>query len=174
VIGVQGSFSGAHIDGTGFEQDVFPTAPQPDTVFESFYSKTDWIASVTGRLGFAPWSPQTLIYAKGGVAFAHDRHIFTEVETLPPIGGTPDNGIQTATDTRIGWTAGLGFEWAFAPNWSVWVEANHYGFGAKTLAFSPNEFLHPEFESIRQRIEVVTFGVNYRFNFGKAPLVASY
>jgi len=169
VVGIQASFSGAHIDGTGFEQDVF--SPAPDTVFESFYSKTDWIASVTGRLGFAPWSRQTLIYAKGGAAWAHDRYIFNEVETCNCI---PDNGIQNATETRTGWTAGLGFEWAFAPNWSVWVEGNHYDFGTRTVAFSPNEALHAEFERIRQRIEVVTFGVNYRFNFGKAPVVARY
>jgi outer membrane immunogenic protein len=39
-------------------------------------------------------------------------------------------------DTRSGWTAGGGIEWAFTPNWSAKVEYNHLGFGNQGVLFT--------------------------------------
>jgi outer membrane immunogenic protein len=103
-----------------------------------------------------------LFYIKGGGAWAHDHYIFTEIDTV----GT-DSSIQDATKTRTGWTAGVGWEWAFAPNWSAWVEWNHYDFGNKIQQFSPDQDGTVQFEWIKQRIDAFTVGVNYRFNFAR-------
>ncbi len=57
LVGVEGSFSGADIKG-----DVV----DPFNTGKTFHAKTDWLASVTGRLGWT-WD-RWMIYGKGGVA----------------------------------------------------------------------------------------------------------
>jgi opacity protein-like surface antigen len=39
--------------------------------------------------------------------------------------------------TRNGWTAGIGLEWGFAPNWSMFAEYNYGDFATETIAFNP-------------------------------------
>jgi outer membrane immunogenic protein len=76
----------------------------------------------------------------------------------------------------------VGAEWAFLPNWSAFVEWNHYDFGKKSFSFTGpfigDEGGPPNSETavfdIKQRVETVKIGVNYRFNFGKTPVVARY
>jgi outer membrane immunogenic protein len=80
------------------------------------------------------------------------------------------------TETRTGWTAGAGLEWAFLPNWSVFVEYDFYDFGTKSQLFvwSP-AFTNPTID-IKQQIHTGRIGINYLFNWGKAPtpVVARY
>jgi outer membrane immunogenic protein len=154
VIGIQGSISGADINGAGNNASVD----------NGLRSKTDFLASITGRLGWAGWDPRVLFYARGGVAWAHER------DQIGSSGGFADQ-------SRTGWTVGAGVEWAFAPNWSAFVEWDHYGFGSKSQTFvtppGDGTILHAD---IKQHIETVRIGVNYRFNWllGKAPVVARY
>src|SRR2546423_6439550 len=68
VIGIEGAASAADIN--GFADD--PT-PFHSNNSNSIAVKTDFLGSVTGRLGFTGWMPQTLFYLKVGVAFAHER-----------------------------------------------------------------------------------------------------
>jgi outer membrane immunogenic protein len=155
VIGIQGSISGADINGAGNNASAD----------NGLRSKTDFLASITGRLGWAGWDPRVLLYVRGGVAWAHEK------DQVGSSGGFADQ-------SRTGWTVGAGVEWAFAPNWSAFVEWDHYGFGSKSQTFITPEsgtptVLHAD---IKQDIETVRIGVNYRFNwlFGKAPIAARY
>jgi outer membrane immunogenic protein len=151
VIGIEGSVSGADINGfnigTGCSSQLFRV-------------KTDFLGSVTGRIGWAGWNPAVLFYFKGGVGFAHDRYEHT-------------TSFAVGAQDRTGWTIGLGAEWAFAPNWSAFVEWDHYDFGTKGTTIAPfddpSEIAHVD---ISQRIDTVRLGLNYRFDFlfGKAPL----
>ena len=117
-------------------------------------SKSDWLASVTGRLGYT-WGPG-MIYAKGGVAFRDDS-----------IGATL--GFQPATTDResTGWTVGGGLEYMFAPAWSAKVEYQYYNFDT-TNVVTPAGAL-----SYKDDIHTVKVGVNYHFNWG-GPVVAKY
>jgi len=159
VIGIQGSVSGADIHGFG--------ANHCDG--GGLTSKTDFLASVTGRLGWAGWDPRMLFYVRGGVAWTHERD---EIRT--DSSSTSFQGEQT----RTGWTVGVGVEWAFAPNWSAFVEWDHYGFGTKRLTLTDADFDSVLHADVKQNIETVRIGVNYRFNWllgkGKAPVVARY
>jgi hypothetical protein len=65
--------------------------------------------------------------ARGGVAWTRDRY---EDSLVLPAGPAVD---PTATVNRTGWTVGGGVEWAFAPQWSVDLEANYYEFGTQTI-----------------------------------------
>ena len=155
VIGLAGSFNGANIASSMQDQ------------FNSPYNlrdQVDWYATVTGRLGYA--INTALIYAKGGVAFANNKFAINNSAI----------NLGTPSDTFTGWTVGVGFEWAFAPSWSVFLEGNYYGFGTNSetfnaaagtgfimpcgvctpTAFSNNIRIQPSFETL-------TVGVNYRF-----------
>jgi outer membrane immunogenic protein len=73
-----------------------------------------------------------------------------------------------STTTRDGWTAGVGLEQALTGNWSVFVQYNYMGFGARDLQFSTvlSDGQAPFTQDIRDHINVVKAGINYRFNGG--------
>lgn len=170
VIGIAGDFAGTDIHGVVNDPFFGGKAGNPATLS----SRTDWVASVTGRVGYT-WD-RFLVYAKGGAGFAHDRYSLDNFVFL----GGPACGVfpaftacsaSTSTD-RIGWTAGVGFEWAFAPNWSALVEYNHYGFDTKRVAFFNPAGPTSALIDIRQDLDIVKVGINYRF--GGAGVVAKY
>jgi outer membrane immunogenic protein len=91
----------------------------------------DWFGTTRLRLGYT-WD-RVLLYATGGLSY----------------GGT------NATSGHVGWAAGAGLEWAFAPRWSAKVEYLFVDLGDEILPL----FVAPvsvDFSTIR-------FGVNYRF-----------
>jgi outer membrane immunogenic protein len=160
VIGLAGDFSWTHIEGQG----VDPFFAGKDGGPIKLNTRTDSLASATGRVGYT-WG-NFLLYGKGGAAWAHDRYSITDLNGLS---GTPcGNGLPiacnpTASTTRLGWTAGVGVEWAFANNWSALVEYVHYGFDNKTLAFTDPNANGPAFLNVKQNVDAVKLGINYRF-----------
>ncbi len=70
----------------------------------------DFTGSARGRLGYAagPW----MFYATGGLAFTGERFLNT-----PAIGND-----EKKLGMRLGWAAGAGVEYAFAPHWSLRLE----------------------------------------------------
>jgi len=113
-------------------------------------NNVDWTSTVTGRAGLA--FDRWLVYGKGGVAFAGDRYSTNRY--------TP--GTTEVTDTRIGWTAGAGVEYAFAPAWSAKLEYNYMDFGTKAVSFAPGTST-----DIDQQVHAVKFGINYKFGGGR-------
>jgi outer membrane immunogenic protein len=122
-----------------------------------FYARTDWLASVTARLGYTV--EHWLLFIKGGPAWAGDRY------RVPGFAANPFN--FTASETRSGVVFGGGLEWFFAPNWTFKVEYAYYDFGTRTLTLIDQfDNFNPDTARIRQRIQTVTFGVNFRFATG--------
>jgi outer membrane immunogenic protein len=70
--------------------------------------------------------------------------------------------VSVASDTPGAFVVGGGIEYAWAPNWSVRLEYDFIGAPDQILALTAvNE---PTFtETLRENIQMVTFGVNYRF-----------
>lgn len=139
-------------------------------------SNVDWLATVTGRAGIA--MGQALFYGKGGVAFAHDSYV-VRCTALNNLGAVCPNGTTMTTgvsEDRVGWTVGVGIEYAFTNNWSIKGEYNYMDFGTERNRFTTIRFAGLPADSnhdvdIRQRVSVVKFGVNYRFG---GPVVAKY
>jgi outer membrane immunogenic protein len=83
----------------------------------------------------------------------------------------------SASKTRTGWTAGVGTEWRFAPQWSAFLEGNYYDFGDRdrtvfTTNFGPGGCDFGCSFSTKATAITVLVGVNYRFGGigkGKAP-----
>jgi outer membrane immunogenic protein len=159
VIGLAGDFSWANIQ--GMANDPFFGGKNGGPI--TLTTRTDRIATVTGRVGYA-WD-HFLLYGKGGAAFAHDRYGVQNMFTLNGVFcGTVACNPTGSTD-RAGWTAGAGFEWAFANNWSAMVEYDHYGFANKGVSFTdPNAGPVVAILNIKQNIDVVKVGINYRFS----------
>jgi outer membrane immunogenic protein len=80
---------------------------------------TDWITTVTGRIGITgPQWDHLLLYAKGGGAWAQDEATLTDLAT---------GASFSASRINSGWVAGAGVEWAIAPGWSVRLEYDYIG-----------------------------------------------
>jgi outer membrane immunogenic protein len=149
VLGLQGTFNGTDISGTNPDQFNALNAP-------TLSSTLDWYATITGRLG---WSlNNVLLYGKGGAAWAHEK---LEVDST---NGSASFAGSTSI-TRLGWTVGTGVEWAFAPSWSAFAEADYFGFGDSTstvFGFGPANLTAFPINT-KLQFETFTVGVNYRF-----------
>jgi outer membrane immunogenic protein len=157
VIGIEGDGEAAGIKGDVTQSVSFtdPRTGGPNTVTGTAHAKTEWIASVTGRVGWA-WD-RVMLYAKGGTAWAGDKYS----ADLPAF----NEHIATSV-TRPGWTVGGGVEWAFWENWSAKVEYDYYDFSTRNLALPGTIFGVPEIVpgiNVKETISTVKFGINYRF-----------
>lgn len=141
VVGIEGAVSGGNI---GASTTVVVTGDNA-----TFKETTDLLASVTGRLGYA-WD-RWMLYGKGGVGFVNDRYNATDVLQAYDFQGS---------ESRLGWTAGVGIEWALWDDWSVKVEYDYYGFGTRSVTFIDQISGAFGPEQIRQNIQVIKLGVN--------------
>jgi outer membrane immunogenic protein len=137
VLGVEGDWDWSNLNGTS---NIGGCGPGCET-------KADWLSTVRGRAGWA--LDRVLLYGTGGAAFA-------------PIQAGFSGGPFQST-TQVGWTAGAGLEFAFAPNWTAKAEylyadlgsftctTNCVGGGAAplTVKFTDN---------------IVRAGINFKFN----------
>ena len=71
-----------------------------------------WFGTVRARTGVVV--DNLLLYVTGGFAYARFNNVLTVFEDAPATAVAFAN-----SRTRWGWTAGVGTEWAFAPNWSL-------------------------------------------------------
>jgi len=147
VIGIEGAGAGSTMKGSSI---VGLPAGNPDSALVE--AKTDFLTSVTARLGYT--FDQVLVYGRGGVAMAADRY-----DVSGSFAGTPFG--FTGLENRFGWTAGAGVEWAFTRHWSVNLEYDYYGFGTKTISmYDPTNVLLGNVD-VRQSIQVVKVGFNF-------------
>jgi outer membrane immunogenic protein len=162
VWGIEADFSATDIKGSNLDA-AFPLQ-------EFLHSRTDFIGTVAPRVGVA-WD-RVLLYAKGGVAWAHDDYWLTLTPNQLLAGQT----FAAGDATRWGWIVGVGIEYAFAQNWSVKAEYNYMDFGTERIFVKSTgiEPTQPNFEEdIGRKIQVVKIGLNYKFDWS-GPLVAKY
>jgi outer membrane immunogenic protein len=106
------------------------------------------LASATGRLGYG-WD-HALYYAKAGRAWAQDEY---------------NRGlISTARETRVGWTAGVGVEYAFNHWMSMFAEYDYYDFGTRNLTFVTAAGAFESNYNIKQTVQLGKVGVNFRWS----------
>jgi high affinity Mn2+ porin len=115
----------------GLEADVsFPSYIESNSIVSKLATarsdvthQWDVIGSARGRIGYAtgPW----LAYASGGLAFTGERYL----NNLPP------GDQEKLLDARLGWVAGAGLDYAFAPHWSARLEYLSYHFDKTSVRF---------------------------------------
>ena len=127
-------------------------------------TKVDGLGLFTGQFGFA--ADAWLWYVKGGAAVTSNT--FSVSST---VGGI---GLASASSTRWGGALGTGFEYGFAPNWSVGLEYDHLFMGGSDYSFAvATPLLTGALSRITQDVDMVTVRVNYRLDWG-TPVVAKY
>jgi outer membrane immunogenic protein len=135
VLGVEADLSGSNINGTNVAG-----APLVN-------SKVNYFGTARGRLGYTV--DRVMVYGTGGLAWAHNR---------------ANDGLVQDDQTQVGWTAGAGIEYAFAPNWSTKIEWLYADYGNKNYALT-----------VPTRVDLtdntVKLGLNYRFG---GPLYSRY
>jgi len=115
----------------GVEADItFPNFLTSNSIVSSLATaqsdvteQWDYVATARGRIGYAtgPW----LAYATGGMAFAGERFL-----------NSPANGSdEKVLHTRLGWAAGGGLEYGFAPHWSARLEYLYSRFEKADIRF---------------------------------------
>jgi opacity protein-like surface antigen len=148
VAGIEGAASGTTLKGSA--TTGLPAGFPGDQAVVT--SRTDFLPSVTGRLGYA--IDRTLIYGKAGVAWAGDK--YSVAGTLQGTGFSFDG-----FDMRTGWIAGAGVEWAFSRNWSANLEYDYYSFGSGTAFMLDNLNGFTGQMDTGQSVQVVKVGVNF-------------
>src|SRR5262249_48219301 len=130
VVGIEGSWDASGIQGNTLIGTTTPAFPQ-----ERFTSQAQWFAALTGRVGYA--ANDWLFYAKGGGAWMKTRYtedLLTAAAANTPPGVTA--ATQVLTDTRTGFTVGVGIEFGLVENITGKIEYDFYDFGSKNYNFS--------------------------------------
>jgi len=148
----------------------------------------NYLGTVRGRLGFLA-TPSFLLYATGGGAYGEGRASTSIMQTNNDCVLHPGNCItpnsapffSSSSSTRFGWTAGVGGEWMFAPNWSAKAEYLYYDLGSLTynaalstagLSFQAGGAAVVNVQSTAKfNGSIARVGVNYHFG---GPVVARY
>ncbi|WP_298241075.1 outer membrane protein [uncultured Bradyrhizobium sp.] len=172
VLGLEGDINYFGFKGSATGSALYPCcAPTGFTV--SSQVSADWLATIRGRIGFLA-APTWLLYATGGAAIAEVRGNFSFTDTFSAAAES-----AAIRDTRLGWTAGVGTEYAFGGGWSLKAEYLYVDLGRSTVtstnltgfagavSYPSNVYTH----SADIKSNIVRVGVNYKFG---GPVVARY
>ncbi|SRR6266581_4853313 len=141
-----------------------------------------WDASARARLGYLV-TPELLLYGTGGVAWQDVKTSGTCQHSVPDpfCLFLPGNPFVTATNSvvRTGWTVGGGLEAKIYGNWFLRGEYRFSDFGTRNEVFNfnlPGEAHGTDTYRYRLRVtdQIATVGLAYKFDWGKAPVVAEY
>jgi outer membrane immunogenic protein len=131
-----------------------------------------WLFTARPRIGWAV--DNFLVYVSGGLAVGQVKADFVFTDTFA-------TALETASisQTKAGWTVGVGGEVGLAAGWSLKAEYLYVNLGTVTanstnltafappIAFPGNVFTH----SVEWKANIVRIGLNYRFG---GPVVARY
>jgi outer membrane immunogenic protein len=148
----------------------------------SVSNRLDWFGTVRGRIGMTA-TPSFLFCGTGGLAYGGVRSS-TAINFNNTDAAVPGATSASLSSTRVGWTAGVGGEWMFSPNWTAKLEYLYYDLGSTTYAtggyavdVSPTTFAGTGIASVATSTttkwtgNIVRVGVNYKFG---GPVVAKY
>ncbi len=160
VAGVEADFDGLGND-SSTAAFAFPGTLAIPAVTTTFRSALDTLGTVRGRFGWL-FTPTMLAYATGGLAYGHTK--VGSTFTCPACAPTAA-AVSLSTGTAAGYAAGAGFEWQFAPQWSVKAEYLYVDLGSRSVTTS---YPYPPFSStltstVQERDNVGRVGLNYRF-----------
>lgn len=128
---------------------------------------SDMLVTLRGRVGYLV-TPSLLAYGTGGLAAAGVRGTNNYNDNHDDFGGPPfPTGSNKTNETKFGWTAGAGLEYALGRSWTVRAEYLYVDLGSMSvtsLILPPghlNEYT-PYTSSADLTSHLVRFGVSYK------------
>lgn len=133
-----------------------------------------WFGTTRARAGVVV--DNLLLYVTGGLAYANFRRNYAYFQD-----GPAHTNVFSSNNTKLGWAAGAGAEWALANNWTLKGEFLYMSFeGDRVNAAGDGNGIGNAGVSYRldsnDSVWVSRIGLNYRFggDLGKGPVVAKY
>ena len=156
VFGAEADFIGSTMDDSNSDVKALV-----DEGRYSAHEDLDWSGTARLRVGFTP-TCRLLLYSTGGLAYGHAD--YSANLDFRPFGGEHEYP-ALLSDTRVGWVAGGGAEYALTRHWSIRVEYLYRDLGDKTadaqgIPFNPPFNVHYNWDTTAQ---TVTTAINYRF-----------
>jgi opacity protein-like surface antigen len=147
------------IEGDAGATNARGARPCPTGFFYNCEINTNWLATATGRVGYAYWD-RLLLYAKGGAAIAQDRaESWCNTVSQPTIPAAGLTGCPSQSDSKVkaGFTVGVGSEFGLMQNVSVKSEIMYFDLGSDryNIAGIPTDIQRNGFIS--------TVGLHFRF-----------
>ena len=178
VLGVEADFQGTTAGGGGSASGAGydpVSAISPITVTQVQAGLVNF-GTLRARAGYLV-TPSFLAYVTGGLAYGQTNvsaavfSVDTSGQALPGVGPTSYGSIHA------GWTAGVGAEWMFWPQWSAKLEYLYYDLGAPSLGINGIGLLYSDgvtplgaylatTKPPRFSGSIVRAGVNYHLNWG--------
>jgi len=131
-----------------------------------------FFGTLRGRLGIV--NDRLLVYGTGGLAFGDttSASAFSNTDGCVLAFGANQCPTGSASELRLGWTAGAGLEFALSRDWTAKAEYLYYDLGRTSYTLTDPNFPGVSYgASTSYRGNVVRGGINYRFG---APVVARY
>jgi outer membrane immunogenic protein len=166
------------IEGEGFWSGMKVTSDQfgginGSTLLSSTSIKNRWDYDVAGRFGVA--FDRALVYGKAG--WVAGRFDWNSAQVNCTFVCTATQGSATLDGLLIG----LGLEYAFFNNWTAKFEYDYLGFGSKNVLFTTTcsgifcgSPISTNTQNVSADKHIFKIGLNYKFDWGKAPVVARY
>jgi outer membrane immunogenic protein len=113
----------------------------------SALTRLDYLDTVRARVGYS-WGP-SMLYVTGGAAYGS-----VTAQLSGNVTALAASGFVGQSDTRLGWTIGVGYEYMFTPLLSGKVEYLHVDLGTNTQLLVDN---------VKFYSEIVRGGLNWHF-----------
>jgi outer membrane immunogenic protein len=136
--------TGTWVWGVEGDFDVSTMKGSTDCAGATCETKDSWLGTARARLGYAGWN-NWLPYFTGGLAMGNIK--------------ASNSALSDASKTRLGWTAGLGLEYALVANWSVKAEYLYVDLGKFDCGIACGATT----DDVSFKANLVRLGVNYRF-----------
>jgi outer membrane immunogenic protein len=119
----------------------------------------DYFGTLRGRLGYTP-ADRLLLYVTGGLAYGYvssstNLHFYD-----------PSRFSGSSSGMQVGWTVGVGGEYALANNWSVKLEYLYVDLGSMSYNFHSGALGTPlpvVTTTVNTAQNVIRVGLNYKF-----------
>ncbi|MFZ3361396.1 MAG: outer membrane protein [Xanthobacteraceae bacterium] len=136
-----------------------------DSTTGTAQQRLDWFGTVRGRFGFTP-SNNLLLYGTAGLAYGGVKDSATLVFS-PPADG---NYAGASNQTRVGWAAGAGAEYAMTANWSLKFEYLFVDLGKNAVQiFDPTRPGQSMTFQFHEQDNIFRVGLNYKFGGAFIP-----
>ncbi len=106
--------------------------------------KNTWLATARARIGYAGWN-RWLPYITGGAAFGNVKI---------------SDAFGEGSETKFGWTAGAGLEYAFWSNWTTKIEYLYADLGTASCTAPSCGVVDVDGKF---NVHLIRLGLNYRF-----------